>query len=183
MYLYENQPAELLFLDYQNNMAEHLPRLILFGEQDADTLSYIKGVIQQSRNLPYASRFLRDCADEVQALLSGFDAEERRRYSRFEDILELAVIHAELSEESLSSETITTVLFFISQFGDLIVYVSTKLLEIFIDVVLLIHGIGGLNKIHRYFQRAIHLPYTSLDYLTASFLPLQQLRLEMLGSF
>ncbi|QYT02646.1 hypothetical protein H0G86_009640 [Trichoderma simmonsii] len=102
-------------------MAEPLPRLILFGDQDADTLSYIKGVILQSRNLPYAFRFLRDCADEVQALLSGLDAEERRRYSRFEDILELAVIHDELTEESLSNEAISIVLFFISQFGGLIV--------------------------------------------------------------
>ncbi|PNP48684.1 hypothetical protein THARTR1_10290 [Trichoderma harzianum] len=103
-------------------MAEQLPRLIIFGDQDEDTLSYIKGMILQSRNLPYASRFLRDCADEVQALLPGLDAEERCRYSRFEDILELAVIHAELLEKDLSSEAITTVLFFISQFGDLIVY-------------------------------------------------------------
>lgn len=126
MYLYENQFAELLFLDYRNNMAEQLPRLIIFGDQDADTLSSIKGMVLQSRNLPYASRFLRDCADEVQALLSGLDAEERRRYSRFEDILELVVIHARLAEKSLSSEAISTVLFFISQFGDLMVYVGTN---------------------------------------------------------
>lgn len=164
-------------------MAELLPRLILFGDQDADTLSYIKGVILQSRNLPYASRFLRDCADEVQALLSGLDAEERRRYSRFEDILELAVIHAELTEESLSSEAISIVLFFISQFGGLIVYVGTSPSEMCRDSVVLIHGIGGLNKIHRYFQQVIHLPYTSLDYLLASFLPLQQLQLEISASF
>ncbi|KAL7788075.1 putative polyketide synthase [Trichoderma afarasin] len=102
-------------------MAEQLSRLVIFGDQDADTLSYIKSVILQSRNLPYASRFLRDCADEVQAILSGLDAEERRRYSRFEDILELAVIHAELSDKDLSIEAISTVLLFISQFGDLIV--------------------------------------------------------------
>lgn len=164
-------------------MGEQLPRLIIFGDQDADALSYIKGVILQSRNLPYASRFLRDCADELQALLLGLDAEERCRYSRFEDILELVVIHAELSEKSLSSEAMSTVLFFISQFGDLIVYVGTKPLEICIDAVLLIHKIGGLNKMHRYFQQAMHLPYTSLDYLLVSFLPLQQLRLEMLASF
>ncbi|KAL6825939.1 putative polyketide synthase [Trichoderma sp. SZMC 28015] len=117
-------------------MAEHLPRLIIFGDQDADTLSYIRGVILQSRNLPYASRFLRDCADEVQALLSGLDAEERRRYSRFEDILELAVIHAELTAENLSSEAISIVLFFISQFGGLIVYVGTNPLEMCRDSIL-----------------------------------------------
>ncbi|KAK0760898.1 hypothetical protein N5P37_005837, partial [Trichoderma harzianum] len=121
MYLFENQFTEPLFLDYQNNMAEQLPRLIIFGDQDADTLSFIKGMVLKSRNLPYASRFLRDCADEVQVLLSGLDAQERRRYSRFEDILELVVIHAELVGRSLSSEAISTVLFFISQFGDLMV--------------------------------------------------------------
>ncbi|KAL6695090.1 polyketide synthase [Trichoderma pleuroticola] len=102
-------------------MAEQVPLLIIFGDQDEDTLSYIKGMILQSRNLPYASRFLRDCADEVQALLPGLDTEERCRYSRFEDILELVVIHAELSEKSLFSEAMSTVLFFISQFGNLIV--------------------------------------------------------------
>lgn len=101
-------------------MAEQPPRLILFGDQDTEAPPYIKAVTLQSRNSPYASRFLRDCADAVQVLLSELDNEERSPYSRFEDILELVEIHAELSEQNLTSEVISTVLFFVAQFGDLI---------------------------------------------------------------
>ncbi|RFU79548.1 polyketide synthase [Trichoderma arundinaceum] len=102
-------------------MTDQQPQLIFFGDQAVEVLSRIKLLAQQSRTSTCVSRFLRDCADALQILLSELDIDERCPYSRFETILELAEIH---TEQKLPNEVISAVLFFIAQFGDLIVRVE-----------------------------------------------------------
>ncbi|UKZ66519.1 Type I Iterative PKS [Trichoderma atroviride] len=92
-------------------------RIIFFGDQTVDTLQNIKVLANQARTSPIIARFLRECADVVQVNLSELDTKEKQPYLRFESILELAEIFA---EQNTPFEAVSTVLFFIAQFGDLL---------------------------------------------------------------
>jgi hypothetical protein len=95
-------------------------QIIFFGDQTVDTLQNIKVLANQARTSPIIARFLRECADVVQVNLSELDTTEKQPYLRFESILELAEIFA---EQNTPFEAVSTILFFIAQFGDLLLYV------------------------------------------------------------
>lgn len=101
-------------------------QIIFFGDQTVDTLQNIKILANQARTSPIIARFLRECADVVQVNLSELDTKEKQPYLRFESILELAEIFA---EQNTPFEAVSTILFFIAQFGDLLLYVCKESLS------------------------------------------------------
>ncbi|KAK4061584.1 uncharacterized protein Triagg1_10293 [Trichoderma aggressivum f. europaeum] len=92
--------------------------VIFFGDQTVDTYSHIRLLSHAARNSPALARFLRCAADIVQLNLLDLPSEEKGPYADFETILELSELY---HAQTLPYETIATVLWVVSQVGDLII--------------------------------------------------------------
>ncbi|RFU33276.1 hypothetical protein B7463_g3074, partial [Scytalidium lignicola] len=96
--------------------------VLLFGDQTTETLASIKNLNRQSKKSPSLGRFLREAADLIQVQSSKLGIAERQRFFAFETLLDLAEHAASVSHDDL----LTTVLSYVSRFGELIIHIENN---------------------------------------------------------
>jgi hypothetical protein len=98
-------------------MAATQQHLLLFGDQAVETLAGIQNLVRQSKTSTTLRRFLREATDVIHTETSKLAQAERKRFSNFTTIADLAEDHA---KQDGSDDEVATILTYILRLGEMI---------------------------------------------------------------